>query len=150
LKCPFLAVLPQYPLLGKTYFTADSDLLEKAHCAAAEFLARNPEFFNAKTLARFAIKEPKVYRGGIASGDKFVGHPLAVEQLLKDVPETVAVEMEGAAVAQICFEHSIPCVIIRTISDKANHSAPIDFQRFVNEISAHYSREIIKELYGKL
>ena len=139
----------EIPLLGKIFFEADLDLIEKAYLAASEFLAEGKDLFGSETLARFSINEPKVYRGAIASGDKFVAHPLAVEQLLKDVPETMAVEMEGAAVAQICFEHQIPFVIIRTISDKADHSAAIDFQSFIDEISAHYSREIIKKLYYK-
>lgn len=53
--------------------------------------------------------------------------------------------MEGAAVAQVCQEHQVPYVVIRTISDKADHSAPVDFQAFVAEVASHYSSGIVGE-----
>jgi len=40
---------------------------------------------------------------------------------MDEKPETLAVEMEGGAVAQVCHDYNIPFVVIRTISDKANH-----------------------------
>lgn len=62
----------------------------------------------------------------------------------------MAVEMEGAAVAQVCEEHSIPYIIIRTISDKADHSAVINFQEFIIEIAARYSEGIVSMIYQQI
>ena len=59
------------------------------------------------------------------------------------MPDVLAVEMEGAAVAQVCFDHQVPFVVIRTISDKADHGAVIDFQKFIKDIAKHYSKNII-------
>lgn len=140
----------EIPLIGQTFFEADKKLAEKTYDSANEFLQTVPRFFSHETLERFSIHSPKVYRGTIASGDKFVSDPKDVEQLKKDVPDTMAVEMEGAAVAQVCFEHNIPFTVVRTISDKADHSAVVDFQKFISEISTHYSQGIIENLYKRL
>ncbi len=58
--------------------------------------------------------------------------------------------MEGAAVAQACFELNKPFIVIRTISDNADHGAPIDFPQFIHSIARHYSCGIIKEFYKLL
>lgn len=59
---------------------------------------------------------------------------------LSDTEKAHAVEMEGAAVAQVCEEYNKPYIIMRTISDKADHSATIDFLAFIETVSNHYSR----------
>jgi adenosylhomocysteine nucleosidase len=81
----------------------------------------------------------------MGSGDKFFAHRGEIEDLRSRLP-IACVEMEGAAVAQVCFEHSIPLGVLRTISDRADHAAPIDFLEFTGRVAAIYSREIIKNL----
>ena len=54
--------------------------------------------------------------------------------------------MEGAAVAQVCFEYNIPCVIIRTISDEANDNSVVDFKEFVSEVASRFGVEITQKL----
>lgn len=56
-------------------------------------------------------------RGLIASGDIFVSDAATVERILKVYPEAVAVDMESAAVAQVCYLKDVPCVVLRVISD---------------------------------
>ena len=53
--------------------------------------------------------------------------------------------MEGAAVAQVCEDYNIPYIVIRTISDKADHSAALDFQLFISQIACNYSSEIVAQ-----
>ncbi|WHT40694.1 hypothetical protein QNH98_09245 [Myroides sp. mNGS23_01] len=55
--------------------------------------------------------------------------------------------MEGAAVAQVCYEYGIPCTVIRTISDKANQEASFSFESFVQQVSQVYGQEIIEQLF---
>ena len=70
--------------------------------------------------------------------------------LREAIPGLLAVEMEGAAVAQVCEDHNLPYVIIRTISDSADHNAHIDFPAFIANISNHYSDGIVKHLIMEL
>ena len=47
--------------------------------------------------------------------------------------------MEGAAFAQVCYDYKVPFTAVRTISDKADHAATVDFTRFLAEVASHYS-----------
>jgi adenosylhomocysteine nucleosidase len=58
--------------------------------------------------------------------------------------------MEGAAVAQVCFEFGIPFAVIRTISDAANEEAPLDFMQFIQRVAARYAFGIVRRLCGAL
>ena len=58
----------------------------------------------------------------------------------------VAVEMEGAAVAQVCHELHVPFAVIRAISDNANEHAAHDFMGFVKTVAAQYAFHITRRL----
>ena len=60
------------------------------------------------------------------------------------LPDALAVEMEGAAVAQVCHDFARPFGVVRTISDRADDTAHVDFQRFVRDVAAPYSRDIVR------
>ena len=57
--------------------------------------------------------------------------------------------MEGAAVAQVCFEYNIPFTIIRTISDNSNDNSHLDFPKFAKEIASEYALGVIKNYFNK-
>lgn len=134
----------QIPLTNEIYFKVDDSLCEKAKNAAEKFLGTDIKNHSiAGSLGKFGITSPKVITGKIASGDKFVSDEATRQSLIADVPDLQAVEMEGAAVAQICHEHDVKYLVIRTISDTANHEAAIDFMAFIKEVSNHYSKEVV-------
>jgi len=56
------------------------------------------------------------------------------------------VEMEGAAVAQVCHEYHVPFAVIRTISDSADESAEIQFPKFIKRVASVYSHGILQRL----
>lgn len=138
----------EIPLLGISYFNADpnrtegeKEAIEKAIHTSEIFHGINPD-----VLDRFHIRNPKVHSGLIASGDRFFGTESEKTQLKEALPEVLCVEMEGAAVAQVCFEHDIPCSLIRIVSDSANDEAVGDFSAFIQEVAGHFSANIISSV----
>ncbi|AFL79860.1 5''-methylthioadenosine/S-adenosylhomocysteine nucleosidase [Aequorivita sublithincola DSM 14238] len=132
----------EIPLIGSSFFSSNKEVNIKLKAAAESFLASNEISNEIKT--KFDIKAPKVIIGTIASGDKFVSSTAESNAIKTALPKVMCVEMEGAAVAQVCSEYEIPYGIIRTISDSANHTADIDFLLFTKEIANKYSIGIIK------
>jgi len=95
-----------------------------------------------------------VHRGLIASGDQFIStiqasHALRTA-LSKAGHEVLAIEMEGAAVAQVCRDFAIPFAAMRTISDRADDGAPVDFAHFVKNVASHYTENIVLRLMQML
>jgi len=68
----------------------------------------------------------------------------AIAELRARLPEALAVEMEGAAVAQVCHELGVPCAIVRTISDAGDDSAAHDFGHFLSNVCGAYARAIVR------
>ncbi|MAR83406.1 MAG: 5'-methylthioadenosine/S-adenosylhomocysteine nucleosidase [Legionellales bacterium] len=140
----------EIPLIGETFFSAHEELILQSKQSCSAMVLNFSNFFdNDQLMNDFAISSPKVYLGVIASGDQFINSDEKINALLKDVPETLAVEMEGASVAHVCHEHNIPFVIIRTISDRADSKAAIDFPRFVSTVANIYSKNIINGILGQ-
>jgi adenosylhomocysteine nucleosidase len=138
----------EIPLTGISNFHSHASLTDNAFRSAKIFTNNfHVTFKDQEMLARLSISSPKVVKGKIASGDQFVGSKEKTQEIRDAVPNTLAVEMEGGAVAQVCHEHGVPFVIIRTISDKADHSAHIDFPKFVSEVMTKYSEGIVSEMY---
>jgi len=139
-------IFPRYevPLLGKALLATDAGLRGRLRAAAQEFLRQDlPVMVAQSERDWFAISAPKVIEGVIASGDQFFDSAEEIEALRRRLPQVVCVDMEGAAVAQVCEEYSVPFAIVRTLSDSADESAPQDFPRFSREISGHYSLGIL-------
>ncbi len=73
----------------------------------------------------------KVSTGIIATGDSFISDKLLLKNLSINIPDLDAVEMEGAAFAQVAIQENIDWIIIRTISDSADEEAANSFSEFV-------------------
>ncbi|MEO7160211.1 MAG: 5'-methylthioadenosine/adenosylhomocysteine nucleosidase [Polaromonas sp.] len=142
-------LFPRYevPLYGKTRFYSDtalSALLFEASCGA---LAH-------ESLAAHGFRDACVHQGLIASGDRFVcgaEESRILRNLMLDAGhEVLAVEMEGAAVAQVCMDHGVPFAVMRTVSDRADDSAHVDFPDFVETVASRYAHLIIEGLLNLL
>jgi len=143
--------LYEVPLLGVQFFEISSDLASKAAQSAQDYITRDlssdvPRYI----LQKFHIIQPTVVRGLIASGDQFITSNEVAQKLRASLPDVKCVEMEGAAVAQVAYEHDCPLVVIRAISDKANHSATIDFPKFIEHIASHFTCGIVFRLLDLL
>ena len=81
------------------------------------------------------LEESSVFEGLVVSGDLFLSSNDARSNVLESIPKACCVDMESAAIAQVCRSADIPLGVMRVISDSADGSAHIDFAKFV-EISA--------------
>ena len=134
----------EVPLLGKISFLTDSRKRAALLGACENFLDDKEAFLSKKLLKEFNIISPKVIESDIASGDQFISKKSQCDIINEGLPSVKCVEMEGAAVAQVCFEYDKPFSIIRTISDNANNNAHVDFPKFAQEIASNYALGILK------
>ena len=72
----------------------------------------------------------------MVSGDRFVATAAESAALRDALPDALAVEMEGAAVAQVCADFGCPCAVMCIVSDRADDAAQGDFTSFVNDIAS--------------
>jgi adenosylhomocysteine nucleosidase len=121
-------------------FFADSLLIHIALDAA-----RNVKFdLIPQKITKEEARYPLVYLGVVATGDQFIASEKK-RQWLEHILHTDCVEMEGAAVAQVCAINNIPFIVIRCLSDLANEEADIDFEAFLL-YAAKNSSLIVKEM----
>jgi adenosylhomocysteine nucleosidase len=86
----------------------------------------------AKHKVMGVLEHSKVYEGMIGSGDQFINDAAKVAELLQIFPNMLAVDMEAAAVAQVCAQFHIPFLVIRSISDAGDENAHLSFPRFLD------------------
>jgi len=134
----------EVPLLGKSSFSTHPGKRDLLLEASRLFLQSKYDFLTNEQFVNFEINEPKIHTGDIASGDQFISSTEKSTEIISALPTVKCVEMEGAAVAQVCYEYKVPFSIIRTISDNANHNAHIDFPKFAKEIASQYALGILK------
>ncbi|MDD2285451.1 MAG: 5'-methylthioadenosine/adenosylhomocysteine nucleosidase [Paludibacter sp.] len=137
----------EIPLTGKTSFEINLQDQKIMAEAVHKFLKEEKEF--RKILAEQNIKTPKLIVGDIASGDLFISSPSMKDALIKNLPSVVCAEMEGAAVAQVCDDFSVPLAVVRVISDTADEKEAETYVGFINQHAGKYSLSILKE-YIKL
>lgn len=140
----------EIPLYGRSTLPCDEPLttllLEATHAG----LASAGSHFHRETL----IHEPRVHQGLVASGDRFVSSAQDASALRHSLQSAghpaLAVEMEGAAVAQVCFDYGVPFAVMRTISDRADDEAHMDFSAFVQQVASPYARAVVSQFIKML
>jgi adenosylhomocysteine nucleosidase len=123
------------------FFTADRHLL-----SVAETVAEDINLSQLETTE--GLVRPKIITGIVVTGDSFIASEQFGRQLRENL-DADAVEMEGAAVAQVCYQQNIPFIVIRSISDNADEAAVADMQRFQSTAagnSAKFVVEILQQL----
>jgi adenosylhomocysteine nucleosidase len=88
----------------------------------------------AFTAAGEGTRAVRVKLGRILTGDQFINSVATRERLVGEFAAH-AVEMEGAALAQVCERFGVPCVVVRCLSDRAGEDSHIDFATFLAEAS---------------
>ncbi len=118
--------LHEIPFEGFSMIDADPDLRHlMAESARGMLHAQRPP----------GLENARVFEGLVVSGDQFLSSNEARTRVQESLPKASCVDMESAAVAQVCRAADLPLGVVRVISDSADGSAHIDFAKFV-EISA--------------
>ncbi len=133
----------EVPLYGRSRFDTHAELSRGLAAAAQQVLSQLGTHVGPQAVAEFGLHAPRLHMGLIASGDRFVSSAAECQTLQQALPEALAVEMEGAAVAQVCADYGVPFAALRTISDRADDDAHADFSRFVREVASRYSLAIL-------
>lgn len=123
--------LGQIPRMAEYKFKTDENLKELAYDCAIK-----------------AFGVAKVWKGRIVSGDQFIASPDKIKWL-KEIFNGYCTEMEGAAVAHVCYTFNLPFLVIRAISDKADDDAKVDYPEFV-KLAAKNSKTIIEGILERL
>lgn len=116
--------VPQMPAA----FKADKRLMEVAEKAVA------------------AVGEHQAATGLITTGDSFMNDPVRVETVRGYFPTMKAVEMEAAAVAQVCYQFGTPFVVIRALSDIAGKQSNVSFDEFLPVAAKHSTQVVLKAI----
>ena len=103
----------------QSVYEADAALRAKAKAACEEV---NPEV--------------KVFEGRVVSGDQFISDK-AVKDDIVTTFGGMCTEMEGASIAHVAWLNQIPYLVIRSISDKADDSADMDYPTFQKNAIKH-------------
>ncbi len=141
----------EIPLLGVDFFKADSKLVELGIKSAKHYISQSmPGDVSQAELAQFGINIPKVIAGTVASGDQFIADSMKVRSLCLDIPDLKCLEMEGAAVAQVCFENNVDYIVFRVISDKADEHASINFPLFIEAAASKFTRGIVRQFISEI
>ena len=123
--------------------------LEKSRINAIQHWVQWATEVLRESISKKEIKPfKKVSNGLVATGDKFIADKNAIDNLCNELPGLCAVEMEGAAVAQVAYQERIPWLIVRVISDEADNNADQTFNEFLLDYQK-FSWDLICSLLRK-
>ena len=125
----------EIPFEGFSLIEADPELRHLLTEASFSMLAE-------KKLVELA--EARSFEGLVVSGDQFLSSSEGRSRVLDSLPRACAVDMESAAIAQVCKIADIPLGVMRVISDSADGSAHIDFSKFVEETASRACAETVR------
>ena len=145
-------LFPRYevPLYGRAQFSVDAALTASLQVAAQQALPRLLAQLPMTSRLGLPLDQARVLSGLVVSGDRFVSSHAESRDLQQRLPDALAVEMEGAAMAQVCHDYQVPFAAVRIISDRADDDATVDFLHFIREIAARYSAEVMSALLPHL
>ena len=140
----------EIPLLNLSVLPATPERVGHAKTALQAFVAHHTAMpgIPVELRAAFGIEAPRVHVGTIASGDKFFADEHEKQAMQSVLPDVLCVEMEGAAVAQVCYEYDLPFTIVRVVSDASDEKSEGSFLSFASTVAGPYSVGVVRALLG--
>lgn len=133
----------QVPGYASPLFACDAQL-HQSLLRSAQACVQQAQAWQLPVLQGHA---PRAHAGLIASGDQFIVSASVAHNIHHDLHaaghQVLAVEMEGAAIAQTCADYGTPFAAVRTISDRADEQAHVDFPAFVSTVASRYAQHIV-------
>ena len=133
----------EVPLTGRSRFDTDAPLASALVQAARAALPTLDD-------GGLGLEAPRVHEGLVLTGDRFVSSHAERAALKAALPDALAAEMEGAAIAQVCSDFGLPFAALRIISDKADASALLDFNRFLESVASRRIHAVLDALLRTL
>jgi len=133
----------EVPMYGRAHFPTNLHLTQSLKAAAQDILKNPAQWIDMDVMRELHVHAPKVHAGMVVSGDRFVSTTVESRDLQQRQPHALAVEVEGAAVAQVCLDYGVPFGAVRTISDRADDAATVDFSRFIHEVASRYTLALL-------
>ena len=135
-------------VIGKKLVQHDFDITAAGHPKGYISKEIGKELFSDSKLVKECeniikndLKEVNAKIGTIATGDVFCQEVALKDEIVKEF-NADCVEMEGAAIAQVCILSNIPFIVVRSISDKPNGHNNIEFEKYVESSSKRFSKLI--------
>lgn len=101
-------------------------------------------------LKKALLLDAKVVPGLIVTGDLFVDSKEKMREIVSHFPETKAVDMESAAIAQVCYLYQIPFISFRIVSDmplEDEHASQyFNFWETASEETFHIAKQYVESL----
>lgn len=109
----------------------------------------DPQLIELAERCLHSVAHVQTARGLICTGDIFMADPAKVAAARSHFPEMQAVEMEGAAIAQVCQQFGVPYVVIRGLSDIAGQESSTSFEEYL-KVAAHNSSLVVAAMAAAL
>ncbi|MGT2894863.1 5'-methylthioadenosine/adenosylhomocysteine nucleosidase [Streptococcus entericus] len=115
-------------------------------------MSGQPLYFDTDERLRLAFSEAIAEQdlasrvGLIATGDSFIASSAIIQEIKAHFPQVLAVEMEGAAIAQAAHSLDLPVLVVRAMSDTADHEANISFDTFIIEAGKRSAQMVLAGL----
>jgi adenosylhomocysteine nucleosidase len=120
---------------------APETLLAAARAAMAGLTLKPIESTESKRM-------PRIVEGVIVTGDVFLSDAVRRDEIRSNLSAS-AVEMEGAAMVQTCRQFSVPCLVVRSITDRADGEANANYKQFI-AIASENAAALVASIIARL
>lgn len=135
----------EIPLIGLREIASAQDMCENAYRACTEIIQQVGLYFDPTELAELGVEKLTVHRGLALTGDQVIFDSMKKTELLALFPAALSVDMESAAVGQVCHTQGVPFAVVRIISDTADEQGEDNFLDFVKRFVNRFTRPIVQD-----